>query len=32
MVSGSNFDYRLHDGVVAKSNAIELLRLIGLRV
>ena len=26
------FDYRLHDGVVAKSNAIELLRLIGLRV
>lgn len=26
------FDYRLHDGVVTKSNAIELLRLIGLRV
>jgi MutS domain V len=26
------FDYRLRDGVVAKSNAIELMRLIGLRV
>ena len=26
------FDYRLHDGVVEKSNAIELLRLIGLKV
>jgi len=26
------FDYRLRDGVVARSNAIELMRLIGLRV
>jgi hypothetical protein len=26
------FDYRLRDGVVAKSNAIELMRLIGLHV
>jgi MutS domain V len=26
------FDYKLRDGVVAKSNAIELMRLIGLRV
>jgi DNA mismatch repair ATPase MutS len=26
------FDYRLRDGVVAKSNAIELMRLIGLQV
>jgi len=24
------FDYKLRDGVVAKSNAIELMRLIGL--
>jgi hypothetical protein len=26
------FDYKLRDGVVARSNAIELMRLIGLRV
>ena len=26
------FDYKLRDGVVAKSNAIELMRLIGLKV
>jgi len=26
------FDYRLQEGVVAKSNAIELMRLVGLRV
>jgi DNA mismatch repair ATPase MutS len=26
------FDYRLREGVVAKSNAIELMRLIGLQV
>jgi len=26
------FDYRLREGVVAKSNAIELMRLIGLKV
>jgi DNA mismatch repair ATPase MutS len=26
------FDYKLRDGVVAKSNAIELMRLIGLQV
>jgi DNA mismatch repair ATPase MutS len=26
------FDYRLRDGVVVKSNAIELMRLIGLEV
>ncbi len=26
------FDYRLRDGVVAKSNAIELMRLIGLEM
>lgn len=26
------FDYTLRDGVVAKSNAIELMRLIGLKV
>lgn len=26
------FDYRLRDGVVAKSNAIELMRLIGLEI
>jgi len=26
------FDYALRDGVVAKSNAIELMRLIGLQV
>jgi hypothetical protein len=26
------FDYTLHDGVVAKSNAIELMRLMGLDV
>jgi DNA mismatch repair ATPase MutS len=26
------FDYTLRDGVVAKSNAIELMRLIGLQV
>jgi len=26
------FDYELRDGVVAKSNALELMRLIGLRV
>jgi hypothetical protein len=24
------FDYRLHDGVVTKSNALELMRLLGL--
>ena len=24
------FDYRLHDGVVTKSNALELMRLVGL--
>jgi MutS domain V len=26
------FDYRLHDGVVTKSNALELMRSIGLKV
>jgi hypothetical protein len=26
------FDYKLRDGVVAKSNAIELMRLIGLEI
>jgi len=26
------FDYTLRDGVVANSNAIELMRLIGLQV
>jgi hypothetical protein len=26
------FDYKLQEGVVAKSNALELMRLIGLRV
>jgi DNA mismatch repair ATPase MutS len=26
------FDFRLHDGVVTKSNGIELMRLIGLKV
>jgi len=26
------FDHKLHDGVVAKSNALELMRLIGLKV
>jgi MutS domain V len=26
------FDYKLRDGVVARSNAIELMRLIGLKV
>lgn len=26
------FDYKLHEGVVTKSNAIELMRLIGLKI
>jgi len=26
------FDYRLHDGVVTKSNALELMRSVGLKV
>ena len=26
------FDYRLRDGVVTRSNAIELMRAVGLRV
>jgi DNA mismatch repair ATPase MutS len=26
------FDYKLRDGVVTKSNALELMRLAGLRV
>jgi len=26
------FDFKLHDGVVTKSNGIELMRLIGLKV
>jgi DNA mismatch repair ATPase MutS len=26
------FDHKLRDGVVAKSNALELMRLIGLKV
>jgi DNA mismatch repair ATPase MutS len=26
------FDYKLRDGVVARSNALELMRLIGLNV
>jgi DNA mismatch repair ATPase MutS len=26
------FDYKLRDGVVEKSNALELMRLIGLKV
>ncbi len=26
------FDYRLHPGVVEKSNALELMRLVGLEV
>jgi DNA mismatch repair ATPase MutS len=26
------FDYKLRKGVVAKSNALELMRLIGLKV
>jgi len=29
---GMVFDYRLHDGVVRKSNALELMRSIGLEV
>jgi hypothetical protein len=27
-----SFDYKLHDGVVTRSNGIELMRLIGLKV
>jgi DNA mismatch repair ATPase MutS len=26
------FDFKLHDGIVTKSNGIELMRLIGLKV
>jgi DNA mismatch repair ATPase MutS len=26
------FDYRMHDGIVAKSNALELMRAVGLEV
>jgi DNA mismatch repair ATPase MutS len=26
------FDFKLHDGVVTKSNGVELMRLIGLKV
>jgi hypothetical protein len=26
------FDYRLHPGVVTKSNALELMRAVGLDV
>jgi DNA mismatch repair ATPase MutS len=26
------FDYKLQDGIVTKSNGIELMRLIGLKV
>jgi DNA mismatch repair ATPase MutS len=26
------FDYRLHPGVVKKSNALELMRAVGLEV
>jgi len=26
------FDYKLRDGIVAKSNALELMRLVGLKV
>jgi DNA mismatch repair ATPase MutS len=26
------FDFKLHDGVVTKSNGIELMRLIGLKI
>lgn len=26
------FDYKLHEGVVTKSNAIELMRMIGLKI
>jgi DNA mismatch repair ATPase MutS len=26
------FDYRLRDGIVTKSNAVELMRLIGLKI
>ena len=26
------FDYRLHDGIVTKSNALELMRLVGLEM
>jgi len=26
------FDYKLRDGVVTKSNALELMRLVGLKV
>jgi len=26
------FDYKLREGVVTKSNAIELMRLIGLEI
>jgi DNA mismatch repair ATPase MutS len=29
---GMRFDYKLREGVVAKSNALELMRLIGLKV
>ncbi|MFZ3329822.1 MAG: hypothetical protein WA197_04280 [Candidatus Acidiferrales bacterium] len=33
VVSGEmRFDYKLREGVVAKSNALELMRLIGLKV
>jgi len=27
-----HFDYRLHPGVVERSNALELMRAVGLRV
>jgi len=27
-----SFDYRLHTGVVTKSNALELMRSVGLEV
>jgi len=30
--SKMTFDFKLHDGVVTKSNGIELMRLIGLKV
>jgi DNA mismatch repair ATPase MutS len=32
VVGRMQFDFKLHDGIVTKSNGIELMRLIGLKV